>query len=105
MGAQVPDPGHAVAAPAAHHVSFAGNQIRRMEVVDVGANLDDLSHELVTDGHGYRNRLLGPFVPIEDVHVRPADTRTENTDKHVVDADRWLGDVLEPQARMSMGFD
>jgi len=105
VGAQVPDAGHAVAAAAAHHVSFAGNQIPRMEVVDVGANLDDLSHELMTDGHGYRNRLLGPFVPIEDVNVRSADTRTENTDKHVVDADGWLGDVLEPQARMSMRLD
>ena len=45
--AQVAAAGEAVAASAAHDVAFARDQIARREVVDVAADLDDLTHELV----------------------------------------------------------
>src|SRR5690348_9077249 len=43
--AEVPPAGEAVAAAAADYVSFAADDVARMEVIDVRAHLDDLADE------------------------------------------------------------
>ena len=58
---------------------------------------DDLAHKLVTHHHRHGNRLLGPGVPVVDVHVGAADAGAADLDQHVVDADLRFGDVLQPQ--------
>ena len=55
--------------------------------LDVGADLDDLADELMADDHRHGNGLLGPGVPVVDVHVGAADAGAQHVDQHVVDAD------------------
>ena len=71
--AEVPPAGHAVAAAAADDVPLAADEVARLEVGDVRADLDDLADELVADDERHRDRLLRPGVPLVDVEVGAAD--------------------------------
>ena len=73
LRAEMPAAGKAVAAAAADHVAFAADDVAGEEVVDVGADRDDLADELVADRHRHRDGLLRPFVPVVDVDVGTAD--------------------------------
>ena len=73
LGAQVPPPGQAMAAATADDVTFAADEVARREVLDVGADLDDLADELVADESGGWIVVLGPGVPRLDVQVGAAD--------------------------------
>ena len=77
--AQMPPAGQAVAAAAADDVPLAADDVAGREVVDVGADLDDLADELVADHHRHRDRLLRPGVPVVDVHVGAADAGAQST--------------------------
>src|SRR5260370_25101110 len=70
MGAQMSSPGKAVAAAAANHVTFAAHNLSWIKIDHIGADLDYLAHELVSDHHGNRNGLTRPIIPLEDMHVR-----------------------------------
>ena len=99
VGAEVPAPGHAVAAAAAHEVPLAADDVAGREVVHVRADRDDLADELVADDHRHRDRALRPGVPVVDVQIGAADAGAQHADQHVVDADLGLGRVDEPDAR------
>ena len=103
--AQMPHACHPVAASPAYDVPFSGNQFTRLEIVDVGTGFNDLSHKLMPNGHRDGNRLLRPIVPIEDVNVRSANARAQNTDQNVVNTDCGLGNVFEPETRLCVCFD
>ena len=102
MRAKMPPAGHAIAAAAAHHVAFARDQFAGMKVDDVGADLDDLADELVANGHGDRNGLLRPLVPIVDVNVGTADAGTVHADQHINNTDGEAQECLRStgQARL-----
>ena len=68
------------------------------EVVDVGADFDDLADELVADDHRHGDGLLRPGVPVVDVEVGAADAGAKDLDEHVVDADLRFRDVFQPKA-------
>ena len=57
-----------------------------MKVIDVGADLDDLSDKLVADRHRNRDGRLRPSVPFVNVNVGAADPRVSDADQHVIDA-------------------
>ena len=95
LRAQVTPARHAVAAPPAHDVPLARDQIARVEVGDVRPDLDDLADELVTDHERGRHGARRPLVPVGDVEVGAADARAVHPDQHVVDADRGLGHLGE----------
>ena len=101
----MPAPRHAIAATSADDVAFAGNQLSWMEVVDIGADRDDLPYKLMADHQGNRDCPLRPRVPVVDVNVCAADSGPENAHEDVVDADRRFGDVLQPQPLFGAGFD
>ena len=105
VGAQVPPPGHAVAAAAADDVPLAADDVARVEVAHVRADLDDLADELVPDHERHRDRLLRPGVPRVDVEVGAADPGLPHPDQHVVDPDLRLRDILEPEPRLGPRFD
>src|SRR5439155_13935203 len=44
-------------------------------------------------------------VPFVNVEVGAADSGAMHANEHVVDADRWLGNILQPQARFGFAFD
>src|SRR4029077_15322074 len=54
----------------------------------------------VTNYHRHGNRLLGPCIPVVNVHVGPADRRFTYANEHVVALDFWNGNALEPQTRL-----
>jgi hypothetical protein len=59
----------------------------------------------VANHHRHGNRLLSPFIPIEDVEVGAANSRSQDANKDVIDSDGRLGNVSQPQTGFSRGFD
>ena len=102
--AEMPPPGHAVAAAPAHDVPLAADEVADLEAADVRADLDDLADELVPDHHRHRDRPLRPRVPVVDVQVGAADPGLVHPDQDVVDPDLRRGDVLEPEARRRLSL-
>src|ERR1035441_4182194 len=103
--AQMPSPGQAVTATPAHHVAFTADDVAGIEVVDVGANADYLADKLMSNHHRHRNRLLGPVVPLEDMHVGAADAGIANAHQNVIDAHGRLCTVLQPQPAFGAALD
>src|SRR5271165_1216994 len=97
--------GHAVAAAAAHYVAFARDQFAGTKIDDIGADLNDLANEFMPDRHRNRDRLLGPGIPVVDVHVGAADPCAVDADQNSIDAEGGLGDVFEPKAWRSVRLD
>ena len=96
--AQVASAGEAVAAAAADDVALAADEVARVEVAHVGADLDDLADELVADDEGRGDGLRRPRVPRLDVQVRAADARPMDPHEDVVDPDGGAGDVAQLEA-------
>src|SRR5690606_12656419 len=102
---QVPSPRHAITTSAAYYVSLAADQVAHMEIVDIRANLFYRADKLVSDHHRHGDRLLGPSVPIVDMHVGTTDARLEDADQDIVDADRGARYICQPQSGFSLVFD
>src|SRR6476646_2630714 len=103
--AQMPPSSETVSAASADDVAFAAHQFAGTEIADVRPDFDNLSHELVADNHGYRNRALRPLVPLVDMEVGSTDSTEFDADQHVADSDRWFRNVFEPQARLLVPLD
>src|SRR5215831_14191099 len=98
-------PCHAVATASANHVSFTRDQLTRLEVVYIRSDFNDLADKFVANHHRDGNRLLRPFIPIEDVKVGAANSSSQDPNEDVVDADAGLGNISKPQTGFSSGFD
>ena len=70
-----------------------------MKIDDVRADLHNLADEFMADGHGDRNGLAGPLVPIVDMNIGSANSGAVDADQNVVNANGRLGDVLDPTVR------
>ena len=88
---------HAIATTAADDVAFARYEFAGMKIVDVGSDPNDLADELspVTNRDLYRP--LSPIVPIVDMNVGPAYAGSQHANQDIIDSDRRLGHVLQPQ--------
>ena len=95
---------HAIATTAADDVAFARYEFAGMKIVDVGSDPNDLADELspVTNRDLYRP--LSPIVPIVDMNVGPAYAGSQHANQDIIDSDRRLGHVLQPQTRLRMRF-
>ena len=100
----VPTPGETVATTTADEMAFDTDDVADLEIIDVRADLDDLTDEFVTENCGDFDGRLRPRVPIPDVNVRPANSSTFHADQHVVDANRRFRNVLEPQSFFRLAF-
>ena len=96
---------HAIATASANDVAFTGHQLTRLEIVYIRSDFNDLSDEFVANHHRHGNRLLSPLIPIEDMKVRAANSRSQDSNEDVVDSNGGLGNVSEPQSGFSSGFD
>jgi hypothetical protein len=101
----VPPAGQTIPATAASDVPLTAHDIPRMEIVYIGASLNNSADELVSNRHGNRNSALGPFIPVIDVQIGPANACAQNFDQDIIDADLRLRNVFEPQSRLSFTFD
>src|SRR5262245_1620217 len=97
--------GQAIPTTAADHVPFTADDFARMEIRDIGADLDDLAHKFVSDDHRDRYRFPGPFVPFVDMDVGAADARPLHTDKDIIDTDARDSHILQPKAVFGFAFD
>ncbi len=104
VAAQVGATGTAVAAVAAGDVAFAGDAIADGEAAHFLADGDHLSHILVPHHHGDGNGLLGPLVPVVDVHVGAADGGLADLDEQIVVAELGSRDIGHPDADFGFEF-
>src|SRR5690349_245651 len=95
----------AIPATSASDVPFPAHDIAGVEIVYVGPRFHDFANELVPNRHGYRNSALGPFIPVIDVQISPANARPQDFDQNIIDADLGFGNVFEPKSRLSFAFD
>ena len=102
--AEVPAAGQAVSTPAADNVALAADDLADVEVLDVGADLDDLADKLVADHHRDRDCPIRPGVPRLDVNVGAADPGAQHLDEHVVDPDPGHRHFIEPKPRLRLLF-
>jgi hypothetical protein len=84
----------AVAAASADDVSFARDERAKRNVIDVGADFDDLADELVADREAKLDCLLGPRVPIVNVQIGSADSGKQHANFDIVDANLGFGNIL-----------
>ena len=69
---------------AAGDMPFAADKVADLETFDILADLDDFPDIFMPGGQADRNRMLRPFVPVINMHVRAADRRLADFDLHVV---------------------
>jgi hypothetical protein len=105
MGAEVTPSRHTVPAPAAHNMTLSRDQFARMEVIHVGTDGDDFADKLMTDNHGNRNRAARPCVPVVNVDIGAADSRSKNANQDIIDSNGRFGTILQPQSLLRVCFD
>jgi hypothetical protein len=89
-------PGQTIPTMPTGDVSFAHYEIAARKAFHVIADSINDAHKFVTDRHWHGNRLLRPGVPIVDVHVGSADGGFQDSDEHVIAANFWDPNFLEP---------
>src|SRR5436190_2514096 len=103
--AKMTPPGQAIATMSTGNVPLAHDQIALAKTLDVIAHAIYNAHKLVADGHRHRNRFLRPGVPVVDVQVRATNRCLQDADEHVIAADFWNRNLLEPETRVRFCFD
>ena len=98
----MPPPGEAIAAMSAGDVSLADDEIASRKSFHVVTDRINDADKFVTDGHRHWNRFLRPGVPVVNVHVGTADRRLQHADQHVIAANFWNRNFLEPQTRLAL---
>ena len=102
VAAQVAPAGAAIAAIAAGEVAFARHAIAEREAAHFAAHVDDAAEVLVAHGHGHRDGLLRPGIPVVDVHVGAADRGLGDLDEHIVGADLGLRRCPSSRCRVAL---
>ncbi len=75
-----------------------------MEIVHIRTNGNDLTDKFVSDHHRHRDRLLGPFVPLIDVKIRPTNAGMSHPNQDVIDPVGWLRDIEQFETRCISRF-
>src|SRR6185436_8656602 len=79
----------------AHDMALAGGLLADLHRGDVGADLNDLAEELMTDHQGRLDHRGRPVVPLLEVQVRATQSCPLDPDQHVVGADCRPGPLHE----------
>ena len=61
-------------------MSFGTYSVANLEILDITAQLDNVSDKFVTDGHRRTDRLLRPVIPVIDMYISTADRSFFNFD-------------------------
>jgi hypothetical protein len=86
-------------------VPFGNDEIAAREAFDVIADSIHNADKLMANDHRHGNRFLRPCVPVIDVHVRATDGCLQDADEHIIAADFWNRNLLEPKTWFRFGFD
>ena len=101
---KMPPASQTIAAVSTGDVSLAHHEIAAHKSFHVVTDSINDAGKLVTDGHRHWNGFLRPVVPVVDVHVGTADRRLQHPDQHVIAADLWNRNILEPETRLALAF-
>jgi hypothetical protein len=96
--------GETVPAAAAYNVTFTTDNVADQIIVYIRTDRDDFADELVTDRKRHRDCRLRPFVPFENMQICSTDSGLYDPDQNIIDSNRWLGYILEPQAALGAGL-
>src|SRR5438067_11032219 len=96
--------GETIPAMTASDVAFADDEIAFGKPFDVIAHALDHPDELVPDGHGDRDCLLGPGIPVIYMYIRPADGGLQDADQDIIALDLGHWDFLQPKSRLGFGL-
>jgi hypothetical protein len=96
VGTEVATTGQAVATASTDDVALAADELADRNIGDVRAGSDDLADKLMANRQTLSDRGAGPRVPLIDVKISAADTRSENANLDVVDTHLGLRNILEP---------
>ncbi len=102
--AKMTPPRQTIAAMSTRDVSLAHDEIAPRKALHVITDSINDTSELVTDGHRHWNGFLCPLIPVVDMHVGTADRRFQYPDQHVVAANLWNRNALQPQPRLALGL-
>jgi hypothetical protein len=101
----MPPSGQTVSAVATGDVSFGNDEIAASKTFNVVAHAIHNADKLMANDHRHGNRVLRPCVPVIDVHVRATDGCLQDADEHIIAADFWNRNILEPETWFRSGFD
>lgn len=96
--------GETVAASSTDDMAFPADNVARLEISNIRADINDLTDELVSDNERGLDCGTGPVVPFVNVQIRSTYPGEQNADLHIVDAHLRLDNVLEPQPTDRMAF-
>src|SRR6476659_2372668 len=96
----MPPPRQTIPAMSTGDVTLAHHEIAARKSFHVITDSINDPGKLMTDGHRHWNGFLRPVIPVVDMHVGTADRRLQHPDQHVVTADFWNRNILEPKARL-----
>jgi hypothetical protein len=85
-------------------VAFAGHTLTDPQACDTGTQSGDLTHILMTDGHGGLDVLLGPSIPVVDVHIGAADGSLMHPDQNLTGTGLGHGHTAKFQTYPRLSF-
>ena len=85
-------------------MTVGGDPVADLETAHFGTHLHDAAHKLVPDGHGHRNGLLGPGVPVINMNVGAADGGLADLDQNIVMADLGYRNLFHPDPDLGLGL-
>ena len=100
----MPPSRQAIAAVSTCDVSLAHHEISARKSSHVVTDSINDAGKLMTDGHRHSDGFLRPVIPVVDVHVSTADRRLQHPDQHVIAANFWNRNILQPQTRLAFGL-
>src|SRR4030095_3762623 len=97
-------PSEAIATMSTRDVTLAAHQVSFCKTFDVTTYTIDNANKLMANGHRHWNGFLRPIIPVIDVQIRAADRGFQHSDEHIIAANLWNRNVLQPQTWLAPGF-
>lgn len=81
-----------------NNVGFAGNEIARFSVGDIGGDFEDCAAKFVTDDACGFDAIAGPVIPVVDVKIGATEGGAFNLEFDGARSEFWFGCIydLEP---------
>src|SRR5260370_11550637 len=93
---KMPSSGEAIPTMPTGDVPFGNDEVAAPKAFDVVAHAIHNADKLMANDHRHGNRFLRPCIPVVDVHVRAADRCFQHANQHVVAANFWNRNFLDP---------
>ena len=89
--------GHAVSTATAHDMPFGADNITHLKIVNIVTHINNLADKLMANRHRRTNRLLCPFVPVINMHIRSANGRFQGLNQNIINSNFRNRHIFQPQ--------